>query len=174
MNTTLAARSGWPAAARWNSPGSLLALVLLLALCYGVAGLGSSVTMPAIPVWYAGLAKPAFAPPNWLFGPVWGTLYGVMAFAAWRVWLQRDRHDIRVALTLFFLQLALNLAWSFLFFGLRSPLAGLVGIVPLVVLVFATLVAFGRIDRLAGLAFAPYLAWVSFATALAAGVWLLN
>lgn len=174
MNHTLAARSDWNEPARWNHPASWPALAAFLALCYGVAWLGSSVTLPAIPVWYAGLAKPPFAPPNWLFGPVWGALYGLMGFAAWRVWLHRDRDDIRLALTLFFLQLALNLAWSFLFFGLRSPLAGLAGIVPLLALIFATLVAFGRIDRLAGLAFVPYLAWVSFATALNAGVWLLN
>jgi tryptophan-rich sensory protein len=174
MNTSVAARSGWRSPARWNQPGSLLALAAFLALCYGVAWVGSAVTMPAIPVWYEGLAKPPFAPPNWLFGPVWGALYGLMAFAAWRVWLQRDRADTRPALTLFFLQLALNLAWSFLFFGLRNPGAALAGILVLAALIFATLIAFGRIDRWAGLAFVPYLAWVSFATALNAGVRLLN
>lgn len=163
-----------PDRGRWSEPGTWLALLGFLALCYGVSWIGSWVTLPAIPAWYEGLAKPPFAPPNWLFGPVWGTLYGLMGLAAWRVWLHRERDDVRLALMLFFLQLALNLAWSFLFFGLRSPLAGLVGIVPLLALIFATLVAFGRIDRWAGLAFVPYLAWVSFATALNAGVWLLN
>jgi tryptophan-rich sensory protein len=159
---------------RWSEPGSLIALAGLFALTYLAAFVGSQFTFPAIPVWYEGLEKPGFAPPNWLFAPVWTLLYGLMAFAAWRVWLQRYRVDVWLALTLFALQLALNVGWSALFFGLRNPFFALLEIVILDIAILATLVAFARIDRLAGLAIAPYLAWVAFATALNGAVWWLN
>ena len=146
----------------------------LLGVTYFAAFIGSQFTLPAIPVWYEGLEKPAFAPPNWLFGPVWTVLYGLMAFAAWRVWLQRNRADVRLALTLFALQLVLNIGWSAVFFGLRDPFWGLLEILFLDVAILATLAAFARLDRWAGWAFAPYLAWVAFATALNAAVWWLN
>src|SRR6476646_2445962 len=106
---------------------------------------GQFATYPNLAPWYADLVKPSFNPPNWIFGPVWTTLYALMAFAVWRVLSSRDRRK-RIALTLFFLQLAFNVAWSWMFFAAHAPLLGLVNIVPQWLLVGATMVAFWRID----------------------------
>lgn len=136
--------------------------------------LGQIATFPNIPTWYAGLAKPPFSPPNWVFGPVWTTLYVLMAFAAFRIHRLAPSSDKRRALTLFYVQLALNAAWSWMFFAAHSPLLGLINIVPQLVLVIATVVAFFRLDRIAGLAIAPLAFWVAFASLLNASVWWLN
>jgi tryptophan-rich sensory protein len=133
------------------------------------------VTTPNIPTWYAGLAKPSFTPPNGAFGPVWGLLYLGMMIAAWRLlslapW-QRGRG---AALAAFYLQLALNAAWSWAFFGLHSPLAGLVVILPLLALILETIRRFRPLDRVAAALLVPYALWVAYATALNAGIWRLN
>jgi len=123
-------------------------------------------------VWYAALRKPPLTPPNWLFGPAWTVLYLSMAVAGWLVW--RAPRKQRVALALWGIQLALNAAWSFLFFGLERPGLALAEIAVLLGLIVATTVAFFRVRRLAGVLFAPYAAWVAFAAYLNAGVWYLN
>jgi benzodiazapine receptor len=153
----------------------LARLLLCIVVCQLAGGIGALFTGPAIPTWYATIAKPAFNPPSWLFGPVWITLYVVMAVAAFLVW-QRGLNvpAVRTALALFGAQLILNAAWSGLFFGLRSPLAGLVDIVALLALIVATIVAFGRVSALAAWLLVPYLAWVAFATVLNATIWWLN
>ena len=140
-----------------------------------VALLGRLATMPNLEPWYAGLAKPGFTPPNWVFGPAWGTLYVLMAVAAWRV-LRTPPHGPRIgpAIALFYLQLAFNAAWSWMFFGVHSPVLGLVNIIPQVAVIAATIVAFWRIDRIAGALLVPLAAWVGFAAALNAGVVILN
>ena len=136
---------------------------------------GSLVTMPAIPTWYAGLAKPFFTPPNWLFGPAWTLLYVLMAFAFWRILtLDRPAIDKRAAIAAFVVQIFLNGLWSFAFFGWRSPGAGLVVIAALWLAIAATIAAFARLDRLAAWLLAPYIAWTSYAATLNAGVFLLN
>lgn len=136
---------------------------------------GSLVTTPNIPTWYAGLAKPGFTPPNWLFGPVWTTLYVMMAYAIWRILsLPKDQPGRTAAVAAFFVQLALNSLWSFAFFGARSPVAGLVVIAALIVAILATIRAFWPLDRLAAWLLVPYLAWVSYATALNGAIWHLN
>src|SRR5437762_1136241 len=113
---------------------------------------GQIATYPNLTPWYAGLIKPAFNPPNWVFAPVWTTLYVLMAFAAWRVLcLPRGSQGRNTALILFFTQLAMNGAWSWMFFGAHSPAMGMVNIVPQVVLVYLTAGAFRKLDRLAGL-----------------------
>jgi translocator protein len=153
----------------------MFVLALLLALTLGVGLVGSSVTSPKIPTWYAGLAKPAFTPPPWVFGPVWTTLYILMAVAAWRVWFaQAAPAERRTALATFGLQLSLNALWPQVFFGLESPSLGLIVIVLLAAAVAWTLAAFGRIDRWAAWLLAPYLAWTLFATALNAAIVALN
>ncbi|MBN1886022.1 MAG: tryptophan-rich sensory protein [Candidatus Krumholzibacteriota bacterium] len=125
--------------------------------------------------WYPALAKPSFNPPAWVFAPVWTTLYLMMGFAAWLVWRRLpDAPAARAALVLFCAQLALNWAWSFLFFGLRSPLAGLVDILLLLAAIVATTILFFRVSAWAGALMIPYLAWVAFATALNAALWRLN
>lgn len=127
-----------------------------------------------ITTWYATLQQPALTPPNWVFGPVWTLLYALMGVAAALVWRERDRRVARIGLGLFAVQLALNFAWSLVFFGARNPLGGLVVIVPLLVAVALTIATFDRVDRRAALLLVPYLLWTAFATYLNYGIWALN
>jgi benzodiazapine receptor len=140
-----------------------------------VAVSASLVTRPNIPTWYAGLVKPAFTPPNWLFPVAWTLLYAMMALAVWRILrLPRSHPGRSSAVAAFFTQLALNGLWSFAFFGARSPLAGLVVILALVGAILVTIRAFWGLDRTAALLLAPYLAWVAYATILNGAIWRLN
>ena len=143
---------------------------ILLTLVVGAIG-GIS-TADAVPTWFTTLNKPSFNPPSWLFGPVWTTLYIMMAVAAWRVWLVEGFK--RNWLAPYVVQLLLNLAWSLIFFGARRPDFALIEIVLLWISIVVTLVVFRRIDRVAGWLLAPYLAWVSFATILNGAIWWLN
>lgn len=177
-------------------------LALFLLACLGVGAAASQITQPAIPAWYAGLLHPAIAPPNWLFAPVWTTLYVLMAVAAWRVWqATRQRPDFSFthgaqngqtaltdfgaglwardsrrgfALTAFWVQLFLNFCWSGIFFGLHQIAFALAEIVLLDAAIAVTLVLFWHRDRIAGLLMAPYLAWSGFATLLTYEFWRLN
>lgn len=150
-----------------------LALAILPVIAVSVAG--SSVTVPQIGGWYAGLVKPPFNPPNWIFGPMWTALYALMAFAVFRILrLPVGTPGRRRALVVYHLQLLLNFAWSFAFFGANSPVAGLAVILPLLVAIVATIVAFRPLDRIASWVLWPYLAWVGFATLLNASIWWLN
>ena len=125
--------------------------------------------------WHASLVKPAFNPPNWIFAPVWTILYALMAFAVWRILRPPLTSTARrSALTLFFVQLALNAAWSWMFFGANSPLLGLINIVPQLLVVVATVFAFHRLDRVAAWCLVPLAAWVAFASALNLAIWRLN
>lgn len=149
----------------------LLGLLGLLVLCALTAAIGGVVTAASLPDWYDGLRKPSFNPPNWVFGPVWTLLYGMMAFAAWRVW---RKGSSGLPMALWGLQLALNLAWSLIFFGLQRPAAALIDLGLLLAAIAATMVLFHRRDRIAGWMLAPYLAWCGFAFALNFEVWRLN
>jgi len=153
---------------------SLIGLVVWLAVCFAAAALGSFFTGPAIPSWYAGIDKPSWTPPNWLFAPVWTTLYAMMAVSAWLVWRRAGLTGNSLALTLFALQLVLNAAWSPLFFGLRLLGVAFLEILGLWALILATLVAFWRVTRAAGVLLLPYLLWVSFAASLNLAIWRLN
>jgi benzodiazapine receptor len=138
------------------------------------SGLGQLATFPNLS-WYAGLSKPSFNPPNWIFGPVWTLLYGLMAFAAWRVMrLPETTRGRSVALSLFFIQLALNAAWSWMFFAANSPFLGAVNIVPQFLIVIATAIVFQRLDPVAGWCLLPLAAWVGFAGVLNFWIWRLN
>lgn len=151
---------------------SLLALAGWLAVCFAAAGLGSLVTAPAVSGWYASLVKPPWNPPAWIFGPVWTALYILMAIAVWRVSFAAGLRSRPVAL--FLIQLALNTAWSFVFFGLRNPVWALVEILALWLALAATVVAFWAVDRAASALLWPYLAWVTFAALLNATLARLN
>jgi benzodiazapine receptor len=151
----------------------ILALALCLGICFAAAGIGSLFTTPSVGGWYAGIAKPWWTPPNWIFGPVWSTLYVMMAVAAWLVW-RRGGDEMRLALTLFAVQLALNVAWSGLFFALRLPGVASAEILLLWLAIGATTVCFGRISTAAGLLMVPYFAWVGFAAILNLAIWRLN
>jgi tryptophan-rich sensory protein len=123
---------------------------------------------------YSQLAQPAWAPPPWLFGPVWTVLYALMAIAAWLVWRSGGFRVNRIALSLFLAQLALNALWSWFFFAWHRGALAFADIVLLWVLIVATLVSFWRVRPLAGALLIPYLMWVSFASVLNYYVWQLN
>ena len=150
-----------------------LALIGWIALCAAAGAIGAVASANA-PQFYASLDKPAWAPPAGVFGPVWTLLYMAMAIAAWLVWRERGWAGARGALTLFLLQLALNTLWSWLFFRWHQGALAFADILALLALIVATVVAFARIHRLAAGLLVPYLAWVSFATALNYSVWQRN
>ena len=145
-----------------------------LAACFVVAGLGGWFTSLGMPEWYMSLEKPSWNPPSWLFGPVWTTLYIAMAVAAWLVWQEAGFDGATAALSMFFVQLVLNLAWSGVFFALRSPGWALVEITALWVAILVTAVLFFRHSGWAGALMVPYLLWVSFAAVLNAAIVRLN
>ncbi|PKL70674.1 MAG: TspO protein [Methanomicrobiales archaeon HGW-Methanomicrobiales-1] len=132
-------------------------------------------TMGGISTWYVTLNRPWFSPPNYVFGPVWTVLYLLMGISLYLVISQGwEKKPVKTGVTLFGLQMVANLAWSFLFFGMQSPIAGLADIFLLLVLIIATIVAFYRVSKPAAMLLVPYLAWVCIATALNAGIVLLN
>jgi tryptophan-rich sensory protein len=150
-------------------------LLACLTVCQ-LAGLAGSVfTRQAVPAWYNGLQKPSFTPPNWLFGPAWISLYLLMAVAAYLVWQKGwSAAGVRTALAVFLLQLLLNALWSPVFFGLRSPLGGMIVIACLWLAIVLTMVLFRRLSPAAALLLAPYLLWVSYASALNVSIFMLN
>lgn len=151
-----------------------MAFAVFLALCLAVSAMGAAVTATSVGTWYRTLVKPPFSPPDWIFAPVWTTLYFMMAVAAWRVWRRGGLRQARPALTLFAVQLVLNLTWSIVFFGMRAIGAALVEIAVLLLAILATTVVFWQRDRVAGMLFIPYTAWVTFAAVLNAALWRLN
>lgn len=137
--------------------------------------IGSIATTPAIPVWYAGLIKPSFQPPNWLFGPVWTLLFALMGTAAFFVWRKGiNNKQVRFALMMFVFQFILNIMWSFAFFGAHSPYLGLLVIIPLWISIIMTIILFYRVRVVSGLLLIPYICWVSFAMILNAAIYSLN
>jgi len=143
--------------------------------CIIIGSIGSLVTITGPDSWYAGLAKPFFTPPGWVFGPVWITLFTLMGIALYRVWQSgTEQPDVRRALAIFGVQFLFNVSWSFLFFGLRSPLLGLINILLLWLMIAATIAAFYRVDRTAAYLLVPYIAWVTLATALNGSIYLMN
>lgn len=151
-----------------------IGLIGFVAICLAAGGLGSLVTLPQIEGWYAFLVKPSWQPPRWLFGPVWTTLYILMGVAAWLVWRRRGFSGGGAALTLFGVQLVLNVAWSYLFFGAHALLLATVEIALLWIAILATILAFRRHSGTAALLMIPYILWVSFASALTFTIWRLN
>ncbi len=150
-------------------------LLICIAACQLAGFLGSFFTRPAIPSWYAQLQKPSFTPPNWLFAPMWVSLYLLMAIAVYLVWQKGiDYPGVRSAMAIFVFQLLLNAAWSPVFFGLRSPLAGAAVIVILWLAIAFTIFLFWKISRTAGLLLLPYILWVSLASALNISIYFLN
>lgn len=153
---------------RWIGLGAFIAI------CFLAAAIGSWFTAKSVKTWYSILTKPSGTPPAWVFGPVWSMLYVLMATAAWLVWKQRSSADVTLALALFFMQLALNATWSFLFFGLRRPGLALLEIAVLLAAIIATTSTFAQFSRPAFWLMTPYVVWVSYATYLNFGVWRLN
>ena len=160
---------------RFSLYKSTLAIAAAIIICELAGVVGALFTVPAIGTWYATLTKPALNPPPFVFGPVWTTLYALMGIAAFLVWRHGwGERKVRTALSFFGVQLLLNADWSIVFFGLHSPLGGLIIIVALWLAIIATMVLFYKISPPAMYLLVPYILWVSFATYLNAGIWLLN
>ncbi len=156
-------------------PRDILKLVVSIIACLAAGAIGSIFTRSAIPTWYATLEKPAFNPPNWLFAPAWALLYLLMSIAAFLVWRRGlENRQVRIALIVFLIQLILNALWSVVFFGLESPLYGLIVISALWVAILFTVLKFYRISSVASVLMWPYLLWVTFAAVLNVSIWLLN
>jgi len=150
-------------------------LLISVVGCELVGILGTPFTMAAIPTWYAGLNKPFFSPPNWLFGPAWTILYFLMGIALYLIWIKDwQKPAVKTALKIFFAQLALNFIWSPIFFGLRSPELALAVIVAMWALIILTIKKFYPISKTASYLLIPYLLWVTFATLLNAAIVVLN
>jgi benzodiazapine receptor len=154
-----------------SSRRSWLMLIACIGAAFVAGAIGSAATFENVRTWYPALAKPSWNPPNWIFGPVWATLYVLMGIAAWRVW--RTGFIARPHVMGYFVHLVPNTLWSVFFFGLKQPAWALADILMLWVLLVWLLVGFWRADRLAGVLWLPYMLWVTFATALnSAIVWL--
>lgn len=150
-------------------------IVVAIAICELAGIIGSLFTMPAVPGWYAGLVKPSFNPPSWVFAPVWTTLYAMMGLAAWLVYAKGwKRPEVRKALAVFGLQLVLNTLWSIVFFGAHRIFAAVAVILLLWAAILWTILLFRRISRPAAYLLVPYLLWVSFATVLTVSIYVLN
>ena len=149
--------------------------ILAVGTCYLAAAVGSAFTALSVNTWYAGLAKPPFTPPGWFIGVVWTVLFFLMGVSLFLVLeMDGERPGVKRGISLFSVQLGLNVIWSLLFFGLRSPLLALIGVLFLWGLVAATLLQFLSISRPAAYLLVPYLAWVTIAAGLNAGILLLN
>jgi benzodiazapine receptor len=155
--------------------GEILILFSSIIICQLAGFIGSLFTTSSIPRWYANINKPSFNPPNWVFAPVWTTLYllmGISLFLVWRTGL--NEKEVKIAVAVFIFQLALNALWSFLFFGLESPFAAFIEIIFLWASIFISIILFLQISRIAGYLLIPYLLWVSFASILNFSIWRLN
>ncbi|MGQ9808829.1 MAG: TspO/MBR family protein [Armatimonadota bacterium] len=150
---------------------SAAALVVSLLICWGAAGLGGVWTASSVDGWYRTLARPSWTPPDALFGPVWAALYTAMAISAWLVW---RRVGFGWPLAAFAAQLALNVAWSGLFFGLRQVGLALLDVAALWTAILTCILLFWSVSTVAALLMVPYLAWVSFAAALNFAIWRMN
>ncbi len=151
-----------------------LILIVFLAVCLGAGGLASILTVDSVRSWYPQLRKPAGTPPSWVFGPVWTTLYVLMAVSAWLVWREYGWLGARFPLAIFFAQLALNVAWSGIFFGSRLPGVALAEIIVLWLAVLFNVVLFHWLHPVAALLLLPYFLWLTYAAYLNFGIWRLN
>jgi tryptophan-rich sensory protein len=152
-----------------------LKLFISLAVCIGAGLIGSLFTRGSIPAWYSLLQKPPFAPPSWLFAPIWFLLYILMGISAFLIWRRGFRQfQVRESIIIFTVQLFLNAFWSYAFFGLKSTLVGLLVIVPLWTAILLTILNFYKISKTASFLLIPYILWVSYATVLNFAFYLLN
>ena len=152
-----------------------LGILVFIVICELAGIIGSIFTTPSIPGWYAGLVKPAFNPPGWVFAPVWTILYAMMGLAAYLVYDKGPRRpEVRKALAIFAIQLVLNALWSIVFFGARQILGAVIVIILLWVMILVTIRLFSRISKTAAYLLIPYLLWVSFAAVLNISLYILN
>jgi benzodiazapine receptor len=154
---------------------AIVKLVICIIACFAAAGFGSIFTSKAIPDWYRGLKKPPYTPPSWVFGPVWTVLYILMAVSVFLVWQKGlAAPGVTTAFTLFWIQLAANAIWSYVFFARRSVIGGIINIIILWLLILATVITSFPVSTIAGILLLPYILWVSIAMYLNIGIWVLN
>ncbi len=150
-------------------------LILAIVVCQIAGAIGSIFTFSSIPTWYATINKPSFTPPNWLFGPVWITLYTLMGVSLYLIWNKGlENKEVKSSLFIFSAQLSLNALWSILFFGLKSPLYAFIEIIILWITIAVTIFKFYKISKNAGVILIPYIIWVSIALTLNFYVWIRN
>jgi len=153
----------------------IIKLIASLLICQAAGFLGSLVTTPSIPIWYASLEKPSFSPPNWVFSPVWITLYALMGISLYLLWRQDIKTPkVRIALFFFIVQLILNVCWSMIFFGLKLSFLAFIEILLLWAAILLTMVKALKVSKIAGILLLPYILWVSFAAVLNFFLWYLN
>jgi len=150
-----------------------LSLVLFLGVCLSIGFAGSVFTFSSVNSWYLQINKPIYTPPNWLFGPVWTTLFIMMGISGWLAW-ENNKKPKSNAFIYYFAQLGLNLLWSIIFFGLRSPFVASVEIIILWVFIFLSIKSFAKINKIASFLLYPYIIWVSFAAFLTVSIYFLN
>lgn len=152
-----------------------LAFIINIAITLGVGALGGWATAQSVKTWYPTLNKPSFNPPDWLFAPVWTSLYILIGIAAYLVWVRRDKivHFPRTV-AIYLIQLILNLAWSFIFFYLHEIGFALAEIILMLLVIVINAITFHKINKWAGILFIPYIMWVSFATFLTYNIFILN
>ena len=157
------------------SSADIIKLIISIVACQGAGGIGAIFTRNAISTWYADLKKPAFTPPNYVFGPVWITLYLLMGIAVFMVWREGlTEEGVKIAFIIFWVQLVLNVLWSVIFFGLKSPLGGMVLILLLWIAILVNIIKFFGVSPVAGGLLIPYIVWVSIAANLNVRIWILN
>ena len=152
----------------------VLGLVVAMAVCFSAAAIGGFATSSSVDDWYVGLNKPSFNPPNWIFAPVWSLLYFMMSVSVWLVWKDSRFSDSRVAIAFFGFHLVLNVLWSVMFFGMQQPGIAMICIIALWCSIVITMKLFTPFSKLAAGLLGPYLAWVTFASALNYAIWSLN
>lgn len=158
-----------------NTLNEVVKLIVSILICQFAGFIGSLFTPPAIPKWYTFLIKPPFTPPNWVFAPVWTTLFVLMGVSVYLVWSKGlSDKKVKTSLFIFGIQLVLNALWSLLFFGWRCPVCGFVEIIILWIAITLTILGFFRVSKMAGILLLPYWLWVSFAAVLNFSIWRLN
>lgn len=154
----------------------IMKILVMVATTVTLGYIAGTVTQSSVNTWYPTLNKPSFTPPNAVFPIAWTTLYILMGVAAGLVWARIDfeKELVKKGLTFFAIQFALNMLWSYLFFGLKNPMIALIEIVLLWLMIYETWFVFRKIDKIAGMLMVPYLLWVTYATALNGAIWWLN
>jgi translocator protein len=151
-----------------------LKLVISILLCQSAGIIGSFFTRESITTWYAGLIKPQFNPPNWVFAPVWMILYLIIGISFYLIWNKSNDKNIFIPVILFIIQLVLNSAWTIIFFGLKSPLLAFFEILILWILIILCIFKFYPVSVTASFLLIPYLIWVTYAAVLNYSLWKLN
>ena len=143
---------------------NIIRLLITILICEGAGIIGSIFTTSSINTWYTGIIKPSFNPPNWIFGPVWTILFLMMGISLYLIWLKKlSGSNVKGVITIFGFQLALNILWSVLFFGLHLPLWALIDLALLWLVILLTIIKFYPLSRWAAWLMIPYILWVSFA-----------